>query len=335
MLDAAHQGPGSRRSEAMGDQDRSRGSHHVERRSAQAVPNEQRRAGQSGRHRVAVAQEGDRRVVGHHAFDLGGGRERGGREGEEGFGVGQCADRGPFTARSPAFALVTGRGAEDVERALGVLGVGRSHGPPPTTRGEAHGGLDGTLSVSAPRRTGLDHGPVVLGHRSEGGLDVARSRDDDRGQAVGPPHPGRPAQAPQHLVHGLDQVGLVHLLGQHAAHLGRVRQRAQQHVGRRAPRSVAPLEPVPLDLLTRWVLDLDGVAALDPRAGFAVRPEPGQPHLTDEGGIAQRITEAPHLVIEGRGPDVRVIDEPRNQVLGERLERVRRRVSPASRSGAI
>ena len=56
VLDAAHQGTRSRRGEAMGDQDRSRGSHHVDGRSAQAVPDEQRRAGQSRRHRVAVAR---------------------------------------------------------------------------------------------------------------------------------------------------------------------------------------------------------------------------------------------------------------------------------------
>ena len=168
----------------------------------------------------------------------------------------------------------------------------------------------------------------MLGHRSEGGLDVARPRHDHRRQTVGPPHPRRPAQAPQHLVHGLDEMGLVHLLGQHAAHLARVRQRAQQHVGRRSPRSVAALEPVPLDLLAGRMVDLDGVAALDARAGFAVRPEPGQPHLADEARVAQRIAEPADLVIEGRGPDVRVVDEPRRQVLVERLERVGRRAGP-------
>ena len=240
------------------------------------MPDEQSRAAEPRRHRVAVAREGDAGVVGDDAFDLGGGRERSRREGEQRLGVGQLADRGALTARSSAFTLVAGGGAEDVEGALGVFGVRCAHGAPPATRGEAHGGLDRTLSVPAPRRTGLDDGPVVLGHRSEGGLDVAGSRHDHRGQAVGPPHPSRPAQAPQHLVDGLDEVGLVHLLGQHAADLARVRQRAQQHVGRRSPRSVAPLEPVPLDLFARWMVDLDGVASLDAGAGLAVRPEPGR-----------------------------------------------------------
>ena len=250
---------------------------------AQAVPDEQRRArraraapssGCPRRRRVALSAT-------MRSTSVVAGNGAGGRA-SSGSVSASCADRGALTVRSSAFTVITGGGAEDVEGALRVLGVGGSHGAPPATRGEAHGGLDRTLSVPAPRRTGLDDRPVVLGHRSEGGLDVAGSRHDHRGQAVGPPHPSRPAQAPQHLVDGLDEVGLVHLLGQHAADLARVRQRAQQHVGRRAPRSVAPLEPVPLDLFARWVVDLDGVAALDARAGFAVRPEPGQPHLADE-----------------------------------------------------
>ena len=282
-----------------------------------------------------MPREGDAGVVGDDARDLGRGRERRRREGEQRLGIGQLADRGAFTARSSAFALVTDGGAEDVEGALGLLGGRRCHGAPPASRNEAHGGLDRTLSIAAPGRTGLDDGAVVLGHRSEGGLHVAGPRHDHRGQAVGAPHPRRPAQAPQHLVHGLDEVGLVHLLGQHAADLARVRQRAQQHVGRRSPRSVAALEPVPLDLLARRMVDLDGVAALDPGAGLAVRPEPGQAHLAGEGGVAQRIAEPPDLVIEGRGPDVRIVDEPRRQVLGERLERVGRRSWPGRREPVV
>ena len=125
MLDTANQGTGSRRRQAMGDEDRPRGSDHVDGRSAQAVPDEQRGAAQSRRHRVAVAREGHAGVVGDDPLDLGGGRERGGREGEQRLGVGQFTDRGPFTVRSAALALVTGRGAEDVEGALGLLGVRR------------------------------------------------------------------------------------------------------------------------------------------------------------------------------------------------------------------
>ena len=68
--------------------------------------------------------------------------------------------------------------------------------------------------------------------------------------------------------------------------------------------------------------------SLDAVTGLAVRPESGQPHLAGEARVAQRIAEPDDLVIEGRGPDVRVVDEPRRQVLGERLERVRRRSGP-------
>ena len=59
-----------------------------------------------------------------------------------------------------------------------------------------------------------------------------------------------------------------------------------------------------------------------------MRPEPGQPHLAGEARVAQRIAEPPDLVIEGRGPDVRVVDEPGRQVLRERLERIRGRSGP-------
>ena len=292
------------------------------------MPDEQRRATESGRHRVAVAQEGHAGIVGDDAGDLGGGRERCAREGEQRLGIGQLADGRSLTTRSSAFTVVTGGGAEHVEGALGLFGRGRSHGAPPATRDEAHRGLDGALAIPAPGRTGFDDGAVVLGHRSERGLDVLGPRHDHRGQAVGPPHPRRPAQAPQHLVDGLDEVGLVHLFGQHAAHLARVRQRAQQHVGRRSPRRVAPLEPVPLDLLARRMIDLDGVASLDPRAGLAVRPESGQAHLAGKGWVAQGIAQPPDLVIESGRPHVRVVDEPGRQVREERLERVGRRLGP-------
>ena len=62
-----------------------------------------------------------------------------------------------------------------------------------------------------------------------------------------------------------------------------------------------------------------------------MRPEPGQPHLAHEARVAQRIAEPFHLVIEGRRPHVRIVDEPRRQVFGERLERVWRRLGPDSR----
>ena len=90
----------------------------------------------------------------------------------------------------------------------------------------------------------------------------------------------------------------------------RVGQGAEQHIGRPAPGGVAAFEPVPLDLLARRVVDLDGVAALHPVAGLAVGSEPCRPHLADEARVAERVSETLDLVIEGRGPDVRVVGEP-------------------------
>ena len=129
-----------------------------------------------GRHRVAVAREGDAGVVGHDPLDLGGGRERRRREGEQRLGVAQRADGGALAVRSrrsrssPVVAQKTSR-----ER-WASSGFCAAHGAPPAARDEAHRGLDRSLAVAAPGRTGLDDRPVVLGHRGEGGLDVTGSR---------------------------------------------------------------------------------------------------------------------------------------------------------------
>ena len=50
-------------------------------------------------------------------------------------------------------------------------------------------------------------------------------------------------------------------------------------------------------------------------------PEPRRAHLADEARVALRVAEAAHLVIEGRGPDVRVVGEPQPQIGDEGLER--------------
>ena len=68
------------------------------------------------------------------------------------------------------------------------------------------------------------------------------------------------------------------------------------------------------------MVDLDGVASFDARTGFAVRTEPGHSQLADEARVAERIAEPDDLVIEGRRPDVRIVDEARGQVRLERLE---------------
>jgi hypothetical protein len=110
-------------------------------------------------------------------------------------------------------------------------------------------GLDDALAIAAPRRAGPHDRPVVLGDGCEGGLHVAAARHDDGGQAVRAPLAGAAAEPPQDAVHGLHEVGLVHRLGEDAAHPARMAQRAQQDVGGAAPGRPPPLEPVPLDLL--------------------------------------------------------------------------------------
>ena len=98
---------------------------------------------------------------------------------------------------------------------------------------------------------------------------------DDRRHAVDPPAPGVAAEAAQHAVHRLDQMGLVLGLGEDAPELARARQRAHQQMGVVAPGGLGQLDPVPLDLLARRVLDLDGGPALDAVARLAVRAQAG------------------------------------------------------------
>ena len=76
--------------------------------------------------------------------------------------------------------------------------------------------------------------------------------------------PGAPAQAAHHSVHGLDEMGLVHRLSKHSPGAPQMRQRVEQHVRRRLPRELYAARPVPLDLLSSGVVDLDGLAALHP-----------------------------------------------------------------------
>ncbi len=117
-------------------------------------------------------------------------------------------------------------------------------------------------------------------------------------------------------------MGLVHRGGQHTTHPARVGQGAQQDVGRAAPGRPASLEPVPLDLLTRRMGDLDGQASGDPVTGLAVGPQAVGPHRTHEGRVAARVVERDDLVIEGGEPEMRVVAEAGSQVRHERLDGV-------------
>jgi len=62
-----------------------------------------------------------------------------------------------------------------------------------------------------------------------------------------------------------------------------------------------------------------------------VRAKSGEANLTSEGGIALGISETLDLVMERGGPDVRIVGEARDEVVDERLERIRARSRPDSR----
>ena len=209
-----------------------------------------------------------------------------------------------------------------VQAGLGHLHrVGRQR-PPPPPGGEAHRRLHRALAVAPPWRARHHRRPVVLGHGGEAGLHVARRRFHHRGHAVHPPHPGGAAQAAQHAVHGLDEMRLIGGGGDHAPAATRVGQGAQQHEAHPAPRGLAALEPVPLDLLARRVGDVDRVPADDAGAGLAVGAQPGVADLAHEARVAQRVAELGDLVEQRRPPHVRVVREAGPQVGGEPLQRV-------------
>jgi hypothetical protein len=79
--------------------------------------------------------------------------------------------------------------------------------------------------------------------------------------------------------------------------------------GRPSPAGLAPLEPVPVDLVARGVLDLDRVPAGHARAGLAMGPQPGLAQLAGEGRVAAAIAELDHLVIRRARPHVWVIGD--------------------------
>src|ERR1700733_10177547 len=110
-----------------------------------------------------------------------------------------------------------------------------------------------------------------------------------------------------------------------------MRERAQQDIGRCAPWSISPLEPVPLDFPARRVIYLGGLAALYSRASFAMWAKSGQANLASEGHIRRAISEGDHLVEEGARPKVRIVSEPCGHVDPVLVERMRSRRAPHPR----
>jgi hypothetical protein len=335
VLGGANHRPGAGRGQAVRDHQRPAGGEDLRRPGPQPVPQRQLGAAEAGGDGVAVAAERDARpVIGCPGdLDRRGVGDRGQRQ--QGLGGGELADGRPGRPL-PAGELarvgvtpgraqpgVPGGGPEPVQADLRFLGGGGGHGAPPPAAAELHPALHGALAVPPPRRARDDDRAVMLGDRGEAGLDIGAARHDHRGQPVGPPVAGGAAQAPHHRVHRLDQVRLIHRLGQHAAGPARVRQRAEQHIRRPGPRRPAPLEPVPLDLLTRRMADLDRLPAPHARARLAVRPQAREAQLPGEAHIRPVITQRHDLIEQRRHPQMRIISEPRRHIRRERRQRIR------------
>jgi hypothetical protein len=180
---------------------------------------------------------------------------------------------------------------------------------PPPPAGVPDSGLHDALAVTPPWRAGLDNRPVVLGDRGEARLDVAGARYDDRRQPVGAPDAGRPAETADDPVHRFDEVRLVRAIAEHAAEVTGVRQRAEEHVGRPAPRRPA-VEPVPLCLVSKPVLDLDRLPAAHARTGLAVRPEPGQAHRPGQEALRSRSDHARLPDTSASGTSAQMVNLP-------------------------
>ncbi len=163
----------------------------------------------------------------------------------------------------------------------------------------------------------------MLGRRGEGGLDFCGTGNDDGGHAVNPPVPGGASQLSKDAVHRLDEMRLVHRLADLCAYPSRVRQGAEQHVGGPSLGSVPAFEPVPLDLLSGGMGDLRGIASFHAIAGLAVRAELGVSHLADEARVAERVSKARYLVIEGACPHVGIVAKALGEVGNEGFERIR------------
>jgi len=126
-----------------------------------------------------------------------------------------------------------------------------------------------------------------------------------------------------------------HALADHRAAATREAQRADEHVRRLAPRRLGQLQPVELDLLAGLMDELNGHAVPAGPTGLAARPQPEQPQLPNERHVGTIEPEPEELAVEDRAVDVSVLAQPRDQVLTERLDAARRRLSRRRRPRQI
>jgi hypothetical protein len=117
--------------------------------------------------------------------------------------------------------------------------------------------------------------------------------------------PGCPSEPAQHPVDAVDQRRLILAVAEDPAHPPAVGQGTDQQVGGLPP-GRREVEEVPLDLLSRQVVDLDRRPAPDPGTGLAVRPQLAAPDRLGETGVGPGVPEPADLVPERRRPDVRI-----------------------------
>ena len=167
-------------------------------------------------------------------------------------------------------AKVTNVDREVVEGHLCGLEAVDAGGAPPTLGDELDRCLNDAFAVPVPRWARVNTGAVMLRHRDEGTLDPSRAGDDHRGHPINPPTSGRATQTAEDLVDPHDQMGLVVAIGTPGPELPRMRQGTDEDVELGAPRGVVQLQPVPLDLLARRMINIGMRAAFRPRARLSM-----------------------------------------------------------------
>jgi hypothetical protein len=199
--------------------------------------------------------------------------------------------------------------------------------------------LHDTLAVPSSRRARLDRDAVVLRHGGERGAHLPGARGDHRRHPVKAPVPAQATQSASDPVQAIDQERLLLGLAQHRPPHPRMRQRPNEQVRGLAPPPVlgrvGQLDPVPLGLLTRWVLDQRRRASLERRARLARRAQAPGAQRPRERLIRPVVTELEHLVVQGAGPHVWIVLEPLRAVHLDPVERLHPRALAHSRFAAV
>ncbi len=195
--------------------------------------------------------------------------------------------------------------------------------------------LNHPLAVPPPWRAGADGDAVVFRDGGERGRHPPGLGTDHGRHPVEPPVPAQPPESTGDPVKALDEVGLILGLAQHAPPPTGVAQRANEQVRVLAPppllRRVGQLDPVPLGLRTRRVLDHRDRPTRRRGARLARRAQPASSQRPGHRRIGPVVAQVDQLVEQGRGPQMRVVGQPLTRVANERVERIRAATNPNPR----